>query len=206
MSSKGAVRPATTSRRYFDPRFDATIITVAPGDHEVTTDKGEVLATVLGSCVSACVRDKTTGVGGLNHFLLPQVGAGPLGPDTAGLCYGDTAMEVLLNALFKRGAQRQNLEAKIFGGARVLAGPTSLAIGQRNIAFVQEFLARERIPVASSDVGGDSPRRIHFHPHSGRVWVQHVDRPQHANLAGQEMAYLNRVTVRPVAGSVEIFE
>lgn len=194
-----------TARRYFDARFDATIVSVAPGDHGLTASADEILATVLGSCVSACIRDRTTGVGGLNHFLLPQVGGGNGARDTAGLSYGDTAMEVLINGLLKRGAMRGNLEAKVFGGARVLAGPTSFAIGERNIAFVMDFLAQERIPILSKDVGGEAPRRVHFHPVSGRVWVQQVDRPQHAGLAGQEIAYLNRLTARPLAGSVEIF-
>ena len=106
---------ARSSRRYFDPRFDATIITVAPGEHEITSAKDEIVATVLGSCISVCMRDPQAGVGGLNHFLLPKNNGGS---DThAGERYGDTAMEVLINDLLKRGAKRSNFEAKVFGGA-----------------------------------------------------------------------------------------
>ena len=193
---------ARSSRRYFDPRFEATIITVAPGEHEITAAKDEIVATVLGSCISVCMRDPQAGVGGLNHFLLPKNN----GPDTnAGERYGDTAMEVLINGLLKRGARRNLLEAKVFGGARVLSGATMLAIGDGNIAFVTEFLDREGIPVVSKDVGGTRSRRIHYQPFTGRAWVQHVQSSSRSSEHEQEVAYLNRLKTQPVAGEVEIW-
>lgn len=192
-----------SSRRYFDPRFDATIITVAPGEHEITAAKDEIVATVLGSCISVCMRDPQIGVGGLNHFLLPKNNGGT---DThAGERYGDTAMEVLINGLLKRGARRGQLEAKVFGGARVLSGATMLAIGEGNIIFVNEFLAREGIPVVSRDVGGTRSRRIHYQPATGRAWVQHVQQAARDPEREQEVAYLNRLKTQPVAGEVEIW-
>ena len=192
-----------SSRRYFDPRFDATIITVAPGEHEITSAKDEIVATVLGSCISVCMRDPQAGVGGLNHFLLPKNNGGS---DThAGERYGDTAMEVLINGLMKRGARRNQLEAKVFGGARVLSGATMLAIGEGNITFVNEFLAREGIPVVSKDVGGTRSRRIHYQPSTGRAWVQHVQQAARDPEREQELAYLNRLKTQPVAGEVEIW-
>jgi len=194
---------ARASRRYFDPRFDATIITVAPGEHEITAAKDEIVATVLGSCVSVCMRDSHTGVGGLNHFLLPRNNGGA--DASAGERYGDTAMEVLINGLLKRGAKRSHLEAKVFGGARVLSGATMLAIGDGNIAFVTEFLNREGIPTVSRDVGGTRSRRIHYQPSTGRAWVQHVQSSQKSTEHEQEVAYLNRLKTQPVAGEVEIW-
>jgi chemotaxis protein CheD len=191
-----------SSRRYFDARFDATIITVAPGEHEITSAKDEIVATVLGSCVSVCMRDPQAGVGGLNHFLLPKNNGGDA---NAGERYGDTAMEVLINGLLKRGARRANLEAKVFGGARVLSGATMLAIGDGNIAFVTEFLKREGIPVVSKDVGGNRSRRIHYQPATGRAWVQHVQSTARDPDQQQEMAYLNRLKTQPVAGEVEVW-
>ena len=194
---------ARSSRRYFDPRFEATIITVAPGEHEITAAKDEIVATVLGSCISVCMRDPSAGVGGLNHFLLPKNnGASDAG---AGERYGDTAMEVLINGLLKRGAKRSNLEAKVFGGARVLSGATMLAIGDGNIAFVTDFLNREGIPIVSKDVGGTRSRRIHYHPSTGRAWVQHVQPTSRDSGQEQEVAYLNRLKTQPVAGEIEIF-
>jgi chemotaxis protein CheD len=194
---------ARSSRRYFDPRFEATIITVAPGEHEITAAKDEIVATVLGSCISVCMRDPQVGVGGLNHFLLPKNNGGS---DTnAGERYGDTAMEVLINGLLKRGARRNHLEAKVFGGARVLSGATMLAIGDGNITFVNEFLRVEGIPVVSKDVGGTRSRRIHYQPSTGRAWVQHVQPTARDPEHEQEVAYLNRLTTQPVAGEVEIW-
>ncbi|KRE00385.1 hypothetical protein ASE63_10005 [Bosea sp. Root381] len=190
-----------SSRRYFDPRFEATIITVAPGEHEITAAKDEIVATVLGSCVSVCMRDATIGVGGLNHFLLPKNNGSA--DASAGERYGDTAMEVLINGLLKRGAKRGNFEAKVFGGARVLSGATMLAIGDGNIAFVEEFLKREGIPVVSKDVGGTRSRRIHYQPATGRAWVQHVQSAR--SEQDQEAAYMQRLKTQPVAGEIEIF-
>jgi len=194
---------ARSSRRYFDPRFEATIITVAPGEHEITSAKDEIVATVLGSCISVCMRDSHTGVGGLNHFLLPKNNGGA--DPSAGERYGDTAMEVLINGLLKRGAKRSNFEAKVFGGARVLSGATMLAIGDGNIAFVTEFLKREGIQTVSQDVGGTRSRRIHYQPSTGRAWVQHVQSSQKSTEHEQEVAYLNRLKTQPVAGEVEIW-
>ena len=194
---------ARSSRRYFDPRFEATIITVAPGEHEITSAKDEIVATVLGSCVSVCLRDSQSGVGGLNHFLLPKNNGGT--DTSAGERYGDTAMEVLINGLLKRGAKRANFEAKVFGGARVLSGATMLAIGDGNIAFVTDFLKREGIQTVSKDVGGTRSRRIHYQPSTGRAWVQHVQSSQKSTEHEQEVAYLNRLKIQPVAGEVEIW-
>ncbi|HEV7260820.1 MAG TPA: chemoreceptor glutamine deamidase CheD [Bosea sp. (in: a-proteobacteria)] len=194
---------ARSSRRYFDPRFEATIITVAPGEHEITSARDEIVATVLGSCISVCMRDPHNGVGGLNHFLLPKSNGSA--DASAGERYGDTAMEVLINGLLKRGAKRSNLEAKVFGGARVLSGATMLAIGDGNIAFVTEFLNREGIPTVSKDVGGTRSRRIHYQPSTGRAWVQHVQSSQKSTEHEQEVAYLNRLKTQPVAGEVEIW-
>ena len=192
-----------SSRRYFDPRFEATIITVAPGEHEITSAKDEIVATVLGSCVSVCMRDPQIGVGGLNHFLLPKNNGGS--DTSAGERYGDTAMEVLINDLLKRGAKRSNFEATVFGGARVLSGATMLAIGDGNIAFVNEFLKVEGIPVVSRDVGGTRSRRIHYQPSTGRAWVQHVQPTARDSGHEQEIAYLNRLKTQPVAGEVEVW-
>jgi chemotaxis protein CheD len=149
------------------------------------------------------MRDPATGIGGLNHFLLPKNNGSA--DESAGERYGDTAMEVLINGLLKRGVRRQNLEAKVFGGARVLSGATMLAIGDNNVAFVTDFLKREGIPIVSKDVGGTRSRRIHYQPSTGRVWVQQVQASARDSGQEQEIAYLNRLKSQPVAGEVEIF-
>ncbi len=150
-------------RRYFDNQQSCWHVQLTQGDSHVTCDPGEVLTTVLGSCISACIRDPFAGVGGMNHFLLPD---GP-GEGRDAMRYGVNAMELLINNLLKFGASRNRLEAKLFGGANVLAGLSN--IGQRNAEFAQRFLSDEGIPVVGGSTGGDLPRRIQFWPVSGRA-------------------------------------
>jgi chemotaxis protein CheD len=193
------------SRRYFDKRFDATIINVAPGAQAITGDGGEVLSTVLGSCVAACIRDGWSGLGGMNHFLLPREQGAPRGDlSGADMRFGSAAMETLINALIRRGALRGRLEAKIFGGARIMAGSTA-AVGERNILFVQRFLEREGIPVVGGDLGGAQPRRVNYAPVSGKAWVSHLDNPRTAGLIEAEAAYRQTLTRRDPAQGLEIF-
>jgi chemotaxis protein CheD len=199
---------AAEARRYYDARFEATIVTVAPGDHAVTSNPEEIISTVLGSCVAACLRDPSKGLGGVNHFLLPASqdagAAADRGSDHA-MRYGDTAMEILINSLMRRGADRPRLEAKIFGGARVLSGPTSLGIGARNVDFVTKFLKREGIPIMAADVEGERSRRLYYHPGSGRAWIHHLDRPSASDVAREEQAYRQKLEKGPRGGAVELF-
>jgi chemotaxis protein CheD len=159
------------SRHYFDREFGVQAVKLLPGEYYVTSED-IVLTTVLGSCVSACVRDSTAGIGGMNHFMLPDE-ADPTSRDAAAaMRYGTYAMEVLLNELFKGGAKRERLEAKVFGGGAVLANMTMLNIGERNADFVLRYLQVERIRMAAQDLRGKLPRRINYFPLTGRVTVR----------------------------------
>ena len=133
------------------------------GDAYVTDSEEEVLTTVLGSCIAACIRDPLAGVGGMNHFLLPEGTAS--GRDAQR--YGVFAMELLINELLKRGGQRGRFEAKLFGGANVIAALSD--VGSRNVSFARQFLADEGIRFVGGDTGGSHARRIQYWPHSGRV-------------------------------------
>ena len=136
---------------YFDKNFQSQAAKILPGEYYATS-RDMLLVTVLGSCVAACIRDRQTGVGGMNHFMLPdsnQDADTMLGLPTR---YGTYAMEVLINQVMKIGAKRSNLEAKIFGGGNVLRGFTIANIGQKNASFVKEFLAREKIPIVAEDL------------------------------------------------------
>lgn len=137
---------------------------VTQGESHVTTDPQVVMTTVLGSCIAACIRDPQAGVGGMNHFLLPE-GDGRGGGDA--VRYGAYAMELLINDLLKRGARRERMEAKIFGGAKLFDGLSD--VGASNSAFAERFLRDEGIPIVSSSTGGVSARRVEFWPTSGRV-------------------------------------
>ncbi len=140
-------------------------IHVAQGEYKVVTDPEAVLTTVLGSCVAACLRDPLAGVGGMNHFLLPgaREATGRVEIDR----YGVHLMELLINELIKQGAQRARLEAKIFGGARMVEGLSD--VGARNAAFAKEFLQKEGISLVSENLGGTRGRRVEYYPISGRA-------------------------------------
>lgn len=144
-------------------------IHVGQGEHYVTSDPDEVLSTVLGSCVALCLRDPVAGVGGMNHFLLPD-GAGK-GTD-AGRRYGAYLMEVLINDVLKAGGRRERLEAKLFGGGRMFDSLTD--VGAANADFAERFLADEAIPVVSSSLRGAGGRRVHYWPVSGRALQRNV--------------------------------
>lgn len=136
-------------------------IWVIQGEYKLSADRYAVLSTVLGSCVSVCLFDKVAGVGGMNHYLLPEGGSTGAGD----VKYGANAMELLINGLLRKGATRQNIKAKIFGGARMTASFQD--IGQRNGEFAIKFLGEEGFPIEARDLGGTSARRVMFHPFSG---------------------------------------
>jgi len=190
-------------RRYRDSH-GAVIAKLLPGDFYVTTDD-EVLDTVLGSCVSACIRSPRHGIGGMNHFMLPQPRndgadswAARAGSATR---YGTASMEQLINRILKSGAQRADLEVKIFGGARVLAALTD--VGEHNVSFVREFLRNEGLKVIAEDVGDTCPRHIQYSPRSGRVRVKHLKRA--SAVASRELKYQSGLAVTPVSGSIDLF-
>lgn len=139
------------------------------GDHGIGSDPDEVLATVLGSCIAACLRDPVAGIGGMNHFLLPD------GNDTGpgAVKYGLHAMELLINSLIRAGASRSRLQGKLFGGARMLRGLPD--IGNANARFATGFLQREGIADLGGSLGGDRGRKIRYWPASGRVQLQFLD-------------------------------
>jgi chemotaxis protein CheD len=139
------------------------------GECQVTSDPAIVLATTLGSCVAACIRDPVARIGGMNHFLLPESSEG-----LVSLRYGAFAMELLINGLLGKGARRDRLEAKLFGGGRLSDGLTD--VGEKNATFARDFLTRERIHFAGGSLGGPLARRIQFWPVSGRARQQTLAR------------------------------
>lgn len=153
----------TGPRRFLNPQDGCWHVQLTQGDTYISGESDEVLTTVLGSCISACIRDNVAQVGGMNHFLLPEGS----GSDRNAERYGVNAMELLINGLLKRGASRRNLEAKIFGGANVMAGLSN--VGTRNAAFAEQFLADEGITLIGGSTGGDLPRRIRYWPLTGRA-------------------------------------
>ncbi len=188
--------------RYFDRKFDAEAVKVLPGEYFVTATN-MLMVTVLGSCVSACIRDREKGIGGMNHFMLAD--SGDISTISSSARYGTYAMEILINHLLKLGARKHRLEAKVFGGGRVMATLSSSQVGERNARFVKDFLATEGIAVAAQDLLDVYPRKVYFFPHSGKVLVKKLVRMHNDTLIRREKEYAARLAEAPVAGDIELF-
>lgn len=189
------------TRHYFDRVFENEAVKVLPGEYYVTADN-LVLVTVLGSCVSACVRDSVLGIGGMNHFMLPE-GDREEALISSSARYGAYAMEVLINHLLKSGARRERLEAKVFGGGHVLDTLASSTVGARNADFVLGYLGTEGIPVVAQNLGDRFPRKVYYFPRSGRVMMRKLLGGR--ALVLREKAYQARLRQDQVAGDVELF-
>ena len=190
--------------RYHDRQLGCAVVKVMPGEYEVG-GPDTTLVTLLGSCVAACIRDPFAAVGGMNHFMLPHDRSGGALGGVASGRYGAYAMEVLINELLKRGALRSRLEAKVFGGANVIAGMTTTAVGESNAQFVLDYLAAEGIAVVGQDLGGRDARKVAYFVGSGRALVRHL--PVAATLAdiAAEQVYGAALDTTP-SGDVELFE
>ena len=190
-------------RRYRNHKGEV-IAKLLPGDYYVTC-QDEVLDTVLGSCVSACIRNPRLMIGGMNHFMLPRPsGAGnDAWSDIAGQAtrYGAASMEQLINRILKAGGARADLEVKIFGGGRVMQGLSD--VGQNNVTFVRDFLKQEGLKIVSEDVGDTCPRHVQYFPMSGRARVRHLSRQD--EVVGAEQQYLKGLEKAPVAGEIDLF-
>lgn len=148
--------------------MERTARVIHPGDWAVEPQRP--IATLLGSCVAVCLYDPKLNLGGMNHFMLPQSSPGKEMDD---LLRGDFAMEVLINALLAKGAQKKRLIAKVFGGGNPVTS-IRMSIGERNAQFAHEWLLRESIQVQASDVGGPWSRKILFESRNGAVWCKRI--------------------------------
>lgn len=186
-----------------DPAEGIKTIKILPGEFYVTREN-ERIETVLGSCISACVRDPISGVGGMNHFMLPvdknSTGVSELSDANR---YGNYAMENLVNALLNAGAKRERLEFKLFGGGRIMNSMTN--IGWYNIGFAFDYVYTEGFKIVSQDIGDIYPRKILFYPNSGRVRVRRLNAMHNQSLAAEETRYINNIGTKPVEGDVELF-
>ncbi len=185
---------------FFDAREKVHVVKILSGEWHVSTRPDEVCVTILGSCVSACIRDPFAKVGGMNHFLLP-------GEDnnaaSASARYGVYAMECLINGLLQAGGRKDRFEVKVFGGGNVIQH--SARIGSRNAAFIRSFLHKEHLAIAAEDLEGDCPRRIHYYPATGRVMLRALHRKEDMIVLDEEKRYAERIATKPIEGSVELF-
>lgn len=190
---------------YYDRTFDCEAAKILPGEYYCTS-RDMLIVTVLGSCVSACIRDSKSGIGGMNHFMLPDSNSSDINsPVSASMRYGAYAMEVLINQLLKLGARRENMEAKVFGGGNVLAGFTSINVGERNAQFVRDFLRMEKMRITAEDLNDIYPRKVYFFPKTGKVLVKKLKQTHNDTLAMREHAYASRLKTSRVGGEIELF-
>ena len=180
---------------------------VQPGAWSVDTEKP--LSTLLGSCVAVCLFDPALKIGGINHFMLPEMGRSKYG-DVDSLLSGNFAMEALLNALLGRGARKPRLQAKAFGGGTIIDSNASAPnIGMRNASFAKEWLQREGIPLLSSDFLGPWSRKIIFLPFNGEAFCKRLvtNMATASVIAREERTYAETLLQKPktVDKKIELF-
>lgn len=184
------------------PAQGRPLVKVGPGEHHVTGDPEAAIVTVLGSCVAACIRDPAIGVGGLNHFMLPESKDGVWGKASASLRYGNFAMERLINDILSRGGKRARLEVKLFGGGRL--AQQSGGVGERNAAYVEAYLRTEGIVPLVSEMGRNWAVRLIYLPVSGRAFLQ--DLPEGTSRVSDVEARFERALPRRMpVGTIDLF-
>lgn len=168
-------------KTYFDFHFQKNMVVLYPGDFFSTADSGEMISTVLGSCIAITLFDASTHIGGMNHFMLVSSSAEGNATEEKSGRFGEYAVELLLNDMIKKGARKKRMIAKVFGGSNLFNIGSDAGVGAQNIFFAFDYLERERIPVKASDVGGNYSRKIYFDPMTSKVWLKHVKKQPRAN-------------------------
>lgn len=197
--------------RYWDKRHNTHAAKIAPGEFYVT-DSEEMIVTTLGSCIAACIWDPETGVGGMNHFMLPTKNAYTTPTDKKknffdleSTRYGNWAMEYLINEILKNGGTKANLQLKVFGGGRVLSGMNNYDVGENNIQFLKQFIANEQLNVVAHDLGGECPRKVLFYPSTGVARVRKLTQVKNDTIATREKLYSAELAQKPSQGEIELF-
>jgi chemotaxis protein CheD len=194
---------------YWDKQRAMVVAKILPGEFYMANENVGI-ATTLGSCISACIWDVHSGVGGMNHFMLPltekevhEVDWGQRGKASDATRYGNFAMEHLINMILKHGGRKVNLRAKVFGGGKVLNNMSD--VGQRNIDFVLKYLQTENIIIENSDLGSIYPRKVFFEPATGRALVKKLNNLHNDTIVRRETDYRRSIDKEPVDGDVELF-
>jgi len=198
----------STINRFWDFKNQSISAKILPGEYYVSS-QNEIIATVLGSCISACVRDYKHGIGAMNHFLLPlhkgEEWSEKIGVDSLATRYGNYAMEHMINDVLKYGGRKQHLEFKIFGGSKVISNMGD--VGKSNIHFVLNYLEVEGYKVLAQDVGGINPRKIMYYPQTGKVRVKKIRDLHNDTISKRESEYMHHIdTEEQVDGEIEMFD
>ncbi|MCG7542329.1 chemoreceptor glutamine deamidase CheD [Pseudoalteromonas sp. OF7H-1] len=190
-------------KRFWDSGRAKVVAKVLPGEFYVSK-QDELISTVLGSCIAACVYDDKLGIGGMNHFMLPGAKAlREVHADDLNCRYGNWAMEYLINEVLKNGASRSNLKIKLFGGGKIISAMTD--IGEGNIRFAQAYVEEESLNLISQDVGGPWPRKVIFHPQSGKAQVKKLRTMHNNTIEQREVRYLHDIEAQDNKTDIELF-
>ncbi|KJY90639.1 chemotaxis protein CheD [Pseudoalteromonas piscicida] len=190
-------------KRFWDSGRAKVVAKVLPGEFYVSK-QDELISTVLGSCIAACVYDEKLGIGGMNHFMLPGAKAlREVHADDLNCRYGNWAMEYLINEVLKNGASRSNLKIKLFGGGKIISAMTD--IGEGNIRFARAYVEEENLNLISLDVGGPWPRKVIFHPQSGKAQVKKLRTMHNNTIEQREVRYLHDIEAQDNKTDIELF-
>ena len=194
---------------YWDLYRQMVVAKILPGEFYVATEN-IAIATTLGSCIAACIWDTRTGVGGMNHFMLPRtekeagaVNWGQRNRVSDATRYGNYAMEHLINKIISQGGRRKNFRAKVFGGAKVLKQMSD--VGQSNIDFVLSYLKDENICIDNADLGACYPRKVIFEPARGKAFIKRLENLHNNTIVRRERDYQDKIDHQAVDGEIELF-
>jgi chemotaxis protein CheD len=204
---KPSIRGFDHVNRYLDRDHGIVAAKILPGEYYVTSEN-ELITTVLGSCISACVRDKELGIGGMNHFMLPETTELKMQQGSNAMIgnatrYGNFAMEHLINTILSNGGKRKNLELKVFGGGKII--PTLSDVGKSNISFILDYIEQEGLQLLSQDLGDIYPRKVIYFPKTGKVGMKKIQDLHNDTIAQREHQYSRNIKDLPVEGDVELF-
>ena len=204
---KPSIRGFDHVNRYLDRDHGIIAAKILPGEYYVTSEN-ELITTVLGSCISACVRDKESGIGGMNHFMLPETTELKMQQGSNAMIgnatrYGNYAMEHLINTILSNGGKRKNLELKVFGGGKII--PTLSDVGKSNIEFILDYIDQEGLQLLSQDLGDIYPRKVIYFPKTGKVGMKKIQDLHNDTVAQRDHQYLRTIKDLPVEGDVELF-
>ena len=193
--------------RFWSKQLDMEVVKILPGEYYVTCSD-EVISTVLGSCISVCISEKKLGIGGMNHFMLPENKNGSddgwqdrqIGRATR---YGVDAMEHLVNDILKQGGRKNHFEIKVCGGGRMMEKMSD--VGKRNIEFIRDYLQTEGYGITSEDIGDIYPRKVRYFPKTGQLQVKKLQSLYNDTIYKRENDYQNNLKTSDLAGEVELF-
>ena len=192
--------------RYVDKSASLVAAKILPGEYYVTRND-EMITTVLGSCISVCIYEQTTGLGAMNHFMLPNSNSSNDAEDlmSESFRYGDVAMERMINDLLRNGADKSQIVFKAFGGGQIIKQMTS--VGERNIKFLHKFMVMEGYKLAAADLGGPHPRKVNFFPKTGKVMVKKLQHMHNDTIAIRETRYKSRIDTSQIeVGEIDLFD